>query len=135
MAVEVNSINKIFYKIQLYMLKVIPMVMVFCYLLNSIFSYYDIDLGFLSYLSGCSILMIVYLYIASYVFKFCEYHRMFLHYMVVNTIINSIDLYIGIPLTDLEILTLYMSITGITLFLILYMYVKSHKKPTSKDNK
>lgn len=135
MAVEVNSINKILYKIQLYMLKVIPMVMAFCYLLNSIFSYYDIDLGFLSYLSGCSILMIVYLYIASYVFKFCEYHRMFLHYMVVNTIINSIDLYIGIPLTDLEILTLYMSITGITLFLILYMYVKSHKKSTSKDNK
>lgn len=135
MAVEVNSINKILYKIQLYMLKVIPMVMAFCYLLNSIFSYYDIDLGFLSYLSGCSILMIVYLYIASYVFKFCEYHRMFLHYMVVNTIINSIDLYIGIPLTDLEILTLYMSITGITLFLILCMYVKSHKKPTSKDNK
>lgn len=135
MAVEVNSINKILYKIQLYMLKVIPMVMAFCYLLNSIFSYYDIDLGFLSYLSGCSILMIVYLYTASYVFKFCEYHRMFLHYMVVNTIINSIDLYIGIPLTDLEILTLYMSITGITLFLILYMYVKSHKKPTSKDNK
>ena len=135
MAVEVNSINKILYKVQLYMLKVIPMVMAFCYLLNSIFSYYDIDLGFLSYLSGCSILMIVYLYIASYVFKFCEYHRMFLHYMVVNTIINSIDLYIGIPLTDLEILTLYMSITGITLFLILYMYVKSHKKPTSKDNK
>lgn len=135
MAVEVNSINKILYKIQLYMLKVIPMVMAFCYLLNSIFSYYDIDLGFLSYLSGCSILMIVYLYIASYVFKFCEYHRMFLHYMVVNTIINSIDLYIGIPLTDLEILTLYMSITGITLFLILCMYVKSHKKSTSKDNK
>ena len=116
------------------MLKVIPMVMAFCYLLNSIFSYYDIDLGFLSYLSGCSILMIVYLYIASYVFKFCEYHRMFLHYMVINTIINSIDLYIGIPLTDLEILTLYMSITGITLFLILYMYVKSHKKPTGKDS-
>lgn len=135
MAVEVNSINKIFYKIQLYMLKVIPMVMAFCYLLNSIFSYYDIDLGFLSYLSGCSILMIVYLYIASYVFKFCEYHRMFLHYMVINTIINSIDLYIGIPLTDLEILTLYMSITGITLFLILYMYVKSHKKPTGKDSR
>lgn len=135
MAVEVNSINKVLYKIQLYMLKVIPMVMAFCYLLNSIFSYYDIDLGFLSYLSGCSILMIVYLYIASYVFKFCEYHRMFLHYMVVNTIINSIDLYIGIPLTDLEILTLYMSITGITLFLILYMYVKSHKKPTGKDSR
>lgn len=134
MAVEVNSINKILYKIQLYMLKVIPMVMAFCYLLNSIFSYYDIDLGFLSYLSGCSILMMIYLYVASYVFRFCEYHRMFLHYMVVNTIINIVDLYIGIPLTDLEMLTLYLSITGITLFIILYMYVKSHKKPTGKDS-
>lgn len=135
MAGEVNLINKMLYKIQLYMLKVIPMVMAFCYLLNSIFSYYDIDLGFLSYLSGCSILMIVYLYVASYVFRFCEYHRMFLHYMVVNTIINIVDLYIGIPLTDLEILTLYMLIAGITLFLILYMYVECHKKSTSKGNK
>ena len=134
MAVEANSINKILYKIQLYMLKVIPMVIAFCYLLNSIFSYYDIDLGFLSYLSGCSILMMIYLYVASYVFRFCEYHRMFLHYMVVNTIINIVDLYIGIPLTDLEMLTLYLSITGITLFIILYMYVKSHKKPTGKDS-
>ena len=134
MAVEVSLRSKILYKIQLYMLKVIPMVMAFCYLLNSIFSYYDIDLGFLSYLSGCSILMMIYLYVASYVFRFCEYHRMFLHYMVVNTIINIVDLYIGIPLTDLEMLTLYLSITGITLFIILYMYVKSHKKPTSKDS-
>lgn len=135
MAVEVSLRSKILYKIQLYMLKVIPMVMAFCYLLNSIFSYYDIDLGFLSYLSGCSILMMIYLYIASYVFRFCEYHRMFLHYMVVNTIINTVDLYIGIPLTDLEMLALYLSITGITLFIILYMYVKSHKKPTGKDSK
>lgn len=135
MAVEVNLRSKILYKIQLYMLKVIPMVMAFCYLLNSIFSYYDIDLEFLSYLSGCSTLMMIYLYVASYVFRFCKYHRMFLHYIVANTIINVADLYIGIPLTDLEMLTLYLSITGITLFIILYMYVKSHKKPTGKDSK
>lgn len=135
MALEVNLKSKVLYKIQLYLLKVIPMVMAFCYLLNSIFSYFDIDLQFLSYLSSCSLCMIVYSYISSYVFRFCEYHRMFLHYIVVNTAINIYDLYIGIGLNDLELLTMYMSITGITLFMILYLYVKSYKKSTAKDSK
>lgn len=135
MAVEASLRNKVLYKVQLYMLKVIPMVMAFCYLLNSVLSYFDIDLYFLSYLSSCSICMVVYLYISSYVFRFWEYHRMFLHYIVVNTAINTYDLYIGIPLSDLEMLALYMSITGITLFIILYLYVKSHKKPTAKDSR
>lgn len=126
--------SKRLYKVQLYLLKVIPMVMAFCYLLNSIFSYYDIDLEILSYLSSCSILMILFLYISSYVFRFCEYHRMFLHYIVVNTAINTYDLYVKIPLSDLQMLTLYMSISGIFLFIILYLYVKSHKRTTSKDS-
>ena len=135
MAVEANLINKVLYKIQLYMLKVIPMVMAFCYLLNSVFSYFDIELQFLSYLNSCSICMIVYLYISSYVFRFCEYHRMFLHYIVVNTAINTYNLYIGVPLNDFELLVLYMSITGIALFIILYLYVKNYKKLTTKDSR
>ena len=48
MAVEVN-LNKTLYKIQLYLLKVIPMVMAFIYLLNTVLSYYDIDLEIFSY--------------------------------------------------------------------------------------
>lgn len=135
MAVEVSLRSKALYKIQLYMLKVIPMVMAFCYLLNSVFSYFDIDLCFLSYLSSCSICMIVYLYVSSYVFRFCEYHRMFLHYIVVNTAINTYDLYVGISLNDLELFTLYMSISGVTLFIILYLYVKNHKKPTTENSR
>lgn len=127
MAAEESLRSKHLYKMWLYLLKVIPMVMAFCYLLNSVLSYFDIDLVVLSYLSSCSILMVFYLYIASYLFRFCEYHRMFLHYIVVNTAINIYDVYIGIPLSDSEMLTLYMSITGVSLFIILYLYVKSHK--------
>lgn len=134
MAVEVSLRSKILYKVQLYMLKVIPMVMAFCCLLNSVFSYFDIDLCFLSYLGSCSICMVVYLYILSYVFRFCEYHRMFLHYIVANTIINTYDLYVGIPLSDLGMLTLYMSVTGVALFIILYLYAKGHKRFTGEDS-
>ena len=135
MVTEERLRSKILYKVQLYLLKVIPMVMAFICLLNTILSYYNIDLEFLSYVGSCSILMVVYLYISSYVFRFCEYHRMFLHYIVLNTAINTYDMYIGVPLSDRGIFTLYLSIAGIFLFIILYLYVKSHKKPTVENSR
>lgn len=134
MAVEAN-LNKALYKIQLYLIKVIPMVMAFISLVNTVFSYYDIDLPILSYIGGYSILTIVFLYLTSYVFKFCEYHRMFIHYIVVNWALNIYDSYIGIPLNDRELLITYLTVTGIFLFIILYLYVKSHKRTTSKDSR
>lgn len=134
MAVEAN-LNKALYKIQLYLIKVIPMVMAFISLVNTVFSYYDIDLPILSYIGGYSILTIVFLYLASYVFKFCEYHRMFIHYIVVNWALNIYDAHIGIPLNDRGLLITYLTVTGIFLFIILYLYVKSHKRTTSKDSR
>jgi hypothetical protein len=135
MVVEASLRSKYLYKIQLYLIKVIPMVMAFISLLNTIFSYYDIDLPILSYIGGYSLLTIVFLYLSSYVFRFCEYHRMFIHYSVANWVLNIYDTYIGVPLNDRNLLILYLVITGIFLFIILHLYVKSHKKPTGKDSR
>ena len=104
------------------------MILAFTALLNSILSYFNIDLYILSYIGGISIFTMVFLYLSSYVFKFCEYHRMFLHYVVVTQIINTIDYYIGIPINDLEYLCLQMIIAGISLFIILLLYYKTNKK-------
>ena len=134
MAVEVSYLNKTLYKIQLYLLKVIPMVMAFICILNSVLSYFDIDLPILSYIVGNSFLTIVYFYITSYVFKFCSYHRMFMHYTTITWIINIVDLYIGIPIGDLPYLLLQLLVAGISLFIILYLYVKSNKKVSAKDS-
>ena len=134
MAVEVSYLNKALYKVQLYLLKVIPMVMAFICLLNSTLSYFDIDLPILSYIVGNSFLTIIYFYITSYVFKFCAYHRMFIHYTTITWIINIVDLYIGIPIGDLPYLLLQLIIAGISLFIILYLYVKSNKKVPAKDS-
>lgn len=134
MAVEVSYLNKTLYKIQLYLLKVIPMVMAFICVLNSVLSYFDIDLPILSYIVGNSFLTIVYFYITSYVFKFCSYHRMFMHYTTITWIINIVDLYIGIPIGDLPYLLLQLIVAGISLFIILYLYVKSNKKAPAKDS-
>ena len=96
-----NLRSKLLYKIELRLLKIIPMILAFTALLNSILSYFNIDLYILSYIGGISIFTMIFLYLSSYVFKFCEYHRMFLHYVVVTWIINTIDYYIGIPINDL----------------------------------
>ena len=98
--------NKLLYKVTVIVLKILPILLAFITLLNSILSYFNIDLVILSYVEGVSLITILFIYVAFYTFKFCEYHRMFLHYIVVTWIINIIDLYIGIPINDLEYLCL-----------------------------
>lgn len=121
--------SKRLYKMELGLLKVLPMLLALVSLVNSILSYFRIDLPILSYIGGISIISMSFLYLSSYVFRFCEYHRMFLHYVVVTWMINIVDYYIGIPVSDLTYLCLQMIVAGIALFLILYLYVKNHKKP------
>ena len=123
MSVE-ESLSKSLYRIELYLIKVIPMVLSGIAVLNTVLSYLYIDVPLLSYLGGVSVLTIIFLYISSYVFKFCAYHRMFIHYITVNWVLNIYDYYIGIPLSNKGLFLLYMIITGITLFIILYLRIK-----------
>ena len=82
--------NKLLYKTTVIVLKILTMLLAFITLLNSILSYFNIDLIILSYIGGVSLITILFIYIASYTFKFCEYHRIFLHYIVVTWIIKII---------------------------------------------
>lgn len=135
MVVEERLKSKRLYKIELFTLKVIPMLMALVCLLNSIISYIGTDLIILSYLGGTSIFTLAFLYLSSYVFKFCSYHRMFLHYVLVTWIINITDCYIGIPIDDLEYLCLQLIVAGISLFIILYLYVKDNKKAAVRNSR
>ena len=67
--------NKLLYKVTVIVLKILPMLLAFITLLNSILSYFNIDLVILSYIGGVSLITILFIYVASYIFKFCEYHR------------------------------------------------------------
>jgi hypothetical protein len=96
-----ESLSKYLYKVELYVLKIIPVILAGIFFLNTVLSYFDIDLIILSYIGGVSLLPILFLYLSSYVFKFCAYHRMPLHYIVLIWALNIIDTYIGIPVSDL----------------------------------
>lgn len=116
--------DKLLYKIELGLLKVIPMIIALGYFLNTVFSYFEIEAECLSHMVGLSFLPILFLYVSSYAFRFCEYHRMFLHYIVVNNTITIIDYYYRIPVNNLQLFMIHLIIGGIFLFIILYLKIK-----------
>lgn len=116
----VNLRSKRLYKLTIWILKIIPMVIALCDVLNTGFWLFGVDVWFLSYIGGISFLTLAFLYLASYVFCFCEYHRMFLHYVLVNNIISVVDYYSQVEVSAI----VYLITIGIFLFIILYLYKK-----------
>lgn len=129
MDVEVKSKrqNKNLYKIELKLIKILPSLLAFFYFINGLFSLFGIDLPILSYIAGVSFIPLIFMYISSYVFQFCSYHRMFLHYIVISNVLSIIDYHIGIPISTLWFITLYVVLFCVFLFVILYLYLKSRR--------
>ena len=75
----------------------------------------------------------IFIFVSSYVFKFCEYHRVPLYYIIVNNLISIIDLYIGIPVSNYELLMIHSFVAGISIIITIILYVKFNKNTASKD--
>jgi hypothetical protein len=108
-------------KILVLVTKVLPVLLALCHFINTALSYFYIDCIFLNYFASISILTVIYLYIVSYTIKLCAYYRMFLHYCVLIDVLNIIDYYIGLPITDISFYLLFVIITIIFLFVLIYL--------------
>lgn len=128
MAKVENLRSKYLYKILLILLKYIPIIISLFYLLNTVTALCGIDIPVLSNFAGMSLLTWLFMYIAAWVFQYCIYHRMFLYYILATDIINIIDYYIGIPVNDFGIIVIHSILIGVSLFLILYLYIKSKNR-------
>ena len=127
-----RNVNKALYKIELLLIKIIPFIIMFFYILNSILSYFNIDILLLSIISGMSILSWLFLFISSFVFRFCIYHRLPLYYILITDIINYYDNIIGIPINNRSLFVLNIIIIGVFILLIVYFKFKQHESRTSK---
>ena len=134
-----RTLNKYIYKIELYVLKVIPMLLALCSFLNTTLFYFGINLTILTYLGGISFLTLGFLYISSYAFQFCSYHRMFLHYILIVNIISYIDMKFNIPISNFNLLILYSTIAFISMTIILIKFknekynIKVDKQDTKRN--
>ena len=129
-----ESVNKTLYLLELKLLKTIPPIIALIHIVNVATSYIGIPLPILSYIGGISFIPLLFMYISSYAFKFCEYHRMFLHYAVIDNLICIYDLYVGIPVNDFNMFKIHIVVLGISLFVILYLYLKS-RRDEKRSNK
>lgn len=120
------------YKAEIALIKALLFLLAVLYLIATILDYYMISSTIINYIALG--ILYVFIYISSYVFKFCEYHRMPIHYIVLINILSVYDVYIGIPLDTFRLMQMYAIVTCLFVFLTVYLYVKNHKKPTSKDN-
>ena len=124
MVVEEKLKSKTLYKLELYLLKMIPIVISILYFINIILTYIDIHIDLLSMMGGMSILPWLFLYLSSFVFKLCIYHRLFLYYILTTEIISWYDYKVGIPLEDKYYIYGQLSLFIITLLLVVYFKFK-----------
>lgn len=115
--------SKNLYKVFLVALKVLPMLISLCYLLNTITAYLGYNIEIFSFIGGVSLLPWIFLYVSAVVFRFCMYHKMFLFYILSDDVINYLDYFFDFT-TAYEFFIIHMSIAGVFLFLILYLYKK-----------
>ena len=127
MPVEESSVRKSLYKVFLLLLKFLPFLLALVSVLNTVLSYFCIDLVILSYIGSVSLLPLIFMYIAAFVFKFCIYHRIFLDYIIVSTGLAVYDYYIGIPITDTSIVTLHLVLFFIAIVIALIAHIKEKK--------
>lgn len=113
-------LNKLF----VIMLKYAPAVMVICCIINTTGAYFGYDMGFLSYISGISLIPWLFMLVASRVFRFCVYHRFMLYYIIIDDIINAIDYYLCIPVDDFKIFMIHYVVLGIVMSVAVYKHNK-----------
>lgn len=135
MDVEGKCLRNKQYKLFLIMLKYIPMLIALVYTLNTFAAFIGIDIPAANNVAGVSLLTWIFMYIATVVFKFCVYHRILLYYILVVDVVNIIDYYMGIPMSNFQLLMLHSIIIGISLFIVLFLYLKYRKQNEAQVRK
>lgn len=105
------------------LIKYMPIIQMVGILFNNILYYLDkyrIISYCLDFTIGNSIVTTFLLLICSNLFGFCNWHRLIIISNFIVILIANIDATIGIPITDLELLMLYVIIYLIFLFIIVY---------------
>ena len=60
-----EKLNKLLYKLELYLVKIIPIVIAVLEVLNTVLSYLNIDVEIISMVAGISLLPLLFLYVSS----------------------------------------------------------------------
>ena len=134
--------TKELYKVDLFLLKLLPVIMVISHIIASYGAIFKVVSGaaiiiqIVSHYLGLVIAPIAFMYISSHVFQFCNYHRMFIHYIAVIELMNVTNWYFQLPITNELYNGIQVTITIVFAILALVMYIKKRRqiKLCKKEN-
>lgn len=127
-------LNKQLYKVNLFLLKLLPVIMCVGHLIASYGATFQITTGFgivlqiVSHYLGLVLAPMVFMYISSYIFKFCNYHRMFIHYILTMNLMNVTNWYFKIPISNELYNSIQHWITIVFGLLAIGMYIKKRRQ-------
>ena len=90
---------------------------------NNLLFYFNVFNEFcyiIDFVIGNSLITTFLLFVCSYMFGFCNWHRLIIISNFVNLTIANVDAIIGIPVSDLGLILLYIIVYMIFLFIIVY---------------
>ena len=125
---KADKLNKKYYKYFLIAIKYLPIFDLILEILYSITAYLGYDGIIFTFIGGFSLSGLCILYMASYVFKYCYLYRISLHTITLVNILALYDSFIRIPLSDLNMLRLYLIILIIGVISFILFKYKDHKK-------
>ena len=126
--------NKELYKVDLFLIKLLPMIMAFSYMIAQYAALLNIGSGFILVLQivthylGLLLAPMMFMLISSKVFQFCNYHRMFIYYILVIQLMNITNWYFKIPISNLAYNVTQDIITVGFLLTALIMYIKKRRQ-------
>lgn len=124
---EVKLERNLKHKGFLIILKYIPHITALLYMIYTLLSFVGIDSLILGQLTHISIIPWLFMYLTSYIFRYCYVHRLPLYYIIVNDLLIDIDYYIGIPIEDIKLLLLHLTIIIFLIFGYSYYYIKTKR--------
>jgi hypothetical protein len=126
--------TKELYKIDLFLLKLLPMIMAFSYIVAQYAAYFNIGSGpifvlqVVTHYLGLLLAPMLFMLISSKVFQFCNYHRMFIYYILVTQLMNITNWYAKIPVSNFAYNVTQDIITVGFLLTALIMYIKKRRE-------
>ena len=126
--------SKELYKVDLFLLKLLPMIMAFSYIVAQYAAYFNIGSGpifvlqVVTHYLGLLLAPMTFMLISSKVFQFCNYHRMFIYYILVIQLMNITNWYAKIPISNFAYNITQDIITVGFLLTALIMYLKKRRQ-------
>lgn len=130
-SIRQRSHDQFYYKLELSLLKVIPMVIAFMYVTDTVLYCLNVSMAVPSFFIGTSLLPLLFILLSSFVFQFCIWHRIFIYYIMIINLLNYASLFPCFQFDDTVAVAIQLFLAGVSLFLIFFFYDKSHQKTAS----